>query len=61
MVHRNNLSINVKKTVVMHFGLNLERISYFLNNFELEVVSSVKDLDFLIDVFTKSKILKRLL
>ena len=45
----NNLSINYKKTVVMHFGLNVERVSYFINNFKLIVVSSFKDLGIFID------------
>ena len=33
----------------MHFGKNVERVSNFLNNFKLKVVSSFKDLGILID------------
>ena len=45
----NNLPINLKTTVVVRFGHDVEKISYFLENSELQVVLKVKDLGIIVD------------
>ena len=46
---KNNLFINIEKTVVMHFGHDNFDAFYTINNSKLNVVSEVKDLGLLVD------------